>query len=93
LSTAKFQLSWTSEPHPTPTLKQRLKISVQNGGGTPGIASKYADLLKKAGFKNVESGNSSSADKNATISINKDEAAELESTVTEIETIMNQDYK
>jgi len=82
----------TNTPTPTPTLKEKLKITVQNGGGIVGIAAKYADLFKKAGFKNVETGDSPSAYENATISVNQGEEAELEPTVTEIEAIMNQDY-
>jgi len=84
----------SSLPTPTPTLKERLQITVQNGGGALGIATKYADLIKQEGFKNVTSGNSSNLDyKNATISFNKDQGKELDSIISKIEATINQDYK
>jgi hypothetical protein len=81
-------------PTPSPALKERLKISVQNGGGAVGIAAKYANLLKQEGFKNVNTGNAVNSDfKNAAISFNKNQAKELDSTISEIEAIINKDYK
>lgn len=84
----------TPIPIPTPilTLKDTVIVTIQNGGGAIGIATKYSDLFKKAGFKNVQAENVSLASKEATISVNKDEKTELESTVTEIETIISPDY-
>ncbi len=89
----KTELTNTPTPTPIPTLKDKLKISVQNGGGAAGIAAKYADLFKTEGFNNVESGNSPSDIKNASISYNKAQEGELESTLSQIETILNNDYK
>ncbi|OGH05961.1 MAG: hypothetical protein A2W22_03470 [Candidatus Levybacteria bacterium RBG_16_35_11] len=82
----------TDTPTPTPSLKEKVKITVQNGGGTPGIAAKYQDLLKDAGFKNVETGNALNI-KNATISVNKDQEKDLDSVISEIESIMSKEYE
>jgi hypothetical protein len=80
-------------PTPTPNYKERIYISVQNGGRVSGTAAKYADILKKAGFKNVESKNASNLMiNNATISINKDDKIDLESTISEIKEILRIDY-
>jgi hypothetical protein len=38
-----------------------VKISVLNGGAPSGYAKKYADLIKAAGYINVELGNASDA--------------------------------
>lgn len=53
----------TPKPSPSPTGEgsKSVKISVLNGGAPGGYAQKYADLIKNAGYINVDIGNADNA--------------------------------
>ena len=42
---------------PAPSAKAELKIQILNGGGIKGEAGRAVQLLEKAGFKNIKTGN------------------------------------
>lgn len=48
-----------------------IQIEVLNGCGTPGLATRYTNLLRRAGFDVVESGNFESFDVNETFVIDR----------------------
>lgn len=66
----------TSKLTPTPTAeatkldKSTLRVSVQNGSGESGVASKASDILKTAGYNIASTGNADNFDyKNVTIKV------------------------
>lgn len=68
----------TKTATPTPELnKDDLKIQILNGTGTEGEATKVADLLKDAGFTNIETDNADSYDNTTTIISAKSGALEF----------------
>ena len=58
-------------PSPSPEINFNIKISVLNGSGIKGEASKVEELLKKAGFKNITTGNAKTYDYIETVIIVK----------------------
>ncbi len=58
--TSKLTPTPSAKPTPTPTtVKQAINILVKvlNGGAEKGVAGKFADTLKAAGFTNATTGN------------------------------------
>lgn len=51
-----------ASPSASPLDRTAIRVSVQNGSGTPGAAQKYATALKDAGYTKVTSGNAASFD-------------------------------
>jgi hypothetical protein len=76
-------------PKPSPASKD-IKIRVLNAGALSGSAQKYADLIKAAGYLNVEVGNiEGDKIKDATIVYPKTSEAD----VSKIEAILKNEYK
>ena len=61
---ASASASPTASPSASPLDRTKIRVSVQNGSGTPGAAQKYATALQSAGYTKVTSGNAESFDHN-----------------------------
>jgi hypothetical protein len=91
-------LAGTASPQPSPTatagtatgeITKSINIKVLNGGAPAGYAKKYADLIKNAGYINVEAGNADGASRSgALISY----PAVSESDAINIESILKPEY-
>lgn len=77
---------------PTPQLKNRLKISVLNGGAREGAAKILSDNLQIAGFTNVSASNAANLKYKEALITYVDNDSAMQNVVSEIEQLLKVDY-
>lgn len=80
----------TPKPSPSPSEAKSVSIKILNAGAPSGYATKYAGLIKEAGYVNVEASNADGEDfSNAEIRYQ----SKFETDVEKIEKILKDEYK